>query len=179
MSRSDDKSCRLIHLCWRSWPTWSQEKKASCLFVCTEGNNTEMSHECSITNDPTHTTAAEPFCKAEWATDLPQMPGTSPRHFLELMVSDRLSNLAPRSSWEAYTQSQQKKPQPPPLFAPCMVWLSTSFPCPRLLPAPMIIVALNLPSSHEAAAESGSECMQMSTNQREGGDFCWTGFHLT
>lgn len=50
-----------------------------------------MSHECSITNDPTHTTAAELFCKA----DLPQMPRTPHHYSLCLMVLDRLSKLAP------------------------------------------------------------------------------------
>jgi len=75
-----------------------RETKSTVCVCVGKGITHRMSHECSITNDPTHTTAAEPSCKAESATDLPQMPSRSPQYPAELMISDRLSELPPVSS---------------------------------------------------------------------------------
>jgi len=75
-----------------------RETKSTVCVCVGKGITHRMSHECSITNDPTHTTAAEPSCKAESAADLPQMPRTSHQYSLQLMISDRLSELPPASS---------------------------------------------------------------------------------
>lgn len=143
----------------------AQWNKNSCLCVYLR-NKPQMSHECSITNDPTHTTAAEPFCKAGWAADLPRMPRTPHQYLWVWWSLTGFQSWPPPSSWRDCT-ILKKKSVPFSMDAVTHPRLSlglTSWVMKSLNP-PLILVALNLPLSHEAAAENHwmSEWMHANT----------------
>lgn len=136
----------------------AQWNKNSCLCVYLR-NKPQMSHECSITNDPTHTTAAEPFCKAGWAADLPRMPRT-PHQYLRVWWSlTGFQSWPPPSSWRDCTILKKKICS---LLHGCCD-PPTSFPWPHLRGGEISQPSIN-PCSSEFTFKSWS-CSRESLNE--------------
>lgn len=153
-----------------------RETKIPASVCVAKGITQRMSHECSITNDPTHTTAAEPSCKAESAADLPQMPRTSHQYSLQLMISDRLSNLAPTFLLRSLCGDSKKNLFPAPcVTGPTHVLSLASAPVPWDPTAPGNHRTADFTSKSWSCGRGShymSECMQINVKHTEWGNFC-------